>query len=182
MAHSGSVTFSGRSLLVNRIKSNMTEPLNIGWGIGTATGAANSDVALFQPAGEARTAGTSTGISTSFLADTYQVTGAITASAGRTITEVALHDTTTLASTGTLAASITASATSVTLGSTIGPTAGNFYAQVNNEAVLVTGGQNTSVFTITRAQFGSAKIASPVGLPTLRASTSNTAATSMSRG
>ena len=155
MAHSGSVTFSGRSILVNRIKANGTEPLNIGWGIGTATGAANSDVALFQPSTEARTAGTSTGISTSFLADTYQVTGSITATAGRTITEVALHDTSTLAGTGTLAASITASATSVTLGSTIGPTTGNFYVQMNNEVALVTGGQNTSVFTITRAQFGS---------------------------
>lgn len=155
MAHLGSVTFSGRSILVNRLKGNMTEPLNIGWGIGTATGALNSDVALFQPSTEARTAGTSTGISTSFLADTYQVTGAITATAGRTITEVALHDTSTLAATSTLTASITASATSATLGATVGPTAGNFYAQINNEAVLVTGGQNTAVWTLTRGQFNS---------------------------
>ena len=156
MAHTASVTFPGRSLLCNRLKGNMTEPLNIGWGIGTVTGAANSDVALFAPAGEARTAGASTAITTSFLADTYQVTGSITATAAKSITEVGLYDTTTLAATSTLAASMTASVLSVTLGATIGPTAGNFYAQVNNECLLVTGGQNTSVWTVTRAQFNSA--------------------------
>ena len=159
MAHTGSVTFSGRSLLVNRIKGVMTEPLNIHWGLGNGvtanTAAANSDVGLFQPSPEARTAGTSTGISTSFLADTYQVTGAITATAARTITEVGLFDTSTLAATGTIAATLTSGALSVTLGSTIGPTTNNFYIQMENECALVTGGQNTSVFTITRGQFGS---------------------------
>ena len=155
MAHTGSVTFSGRSLLVNRIKGNMTEPLNIGWGVGTQTGAANSDVNLFAPAGEARTAGTSTGISTSFLADTYQVTGSITATAARTITEVGLFDTTTLSPTTTLAANATSVATSITLGAAIGPTTNNFYVQLLGECLLVTGGQNTTLITVTRGQFNS---------------------------
>jgi hypothetical protein len=155
MAHTGSVTFSGRSILVTRLRGTGAEPLNIGWGTGTATGHANSDVNLFVPGSETRVAGTSTGVSTSFLADTYQVTGAITAAGAKTITEVGLFDTTTLSGTATLAASITASATSATLSATIGPTTLNFYGQVGNECVLVTGGQNTSVLTITRAQLGS---------------------------
>ena len=159
MANAATVTMPGRSILVNRTRGSGTEPLNIGWGTGTQTASTNANVNLFVPGGEARTAGTSSGISTSFLADTYKVTGSITATAAKTITEVGLFDTTTLSGTSTLSASITASATSLTMAAAIGPASGNFYIQLGGstggETALVTAGQNTSIFTITRAALGS---------------------------
>ena len=161
MTTGASVCFSGRSIIVNRLRGSGTEALNIGWGTGNGvTGASNANVNMFQPATEARTAGTSSGISTSFLADTYKVTGSITATAAKTITEVALFDTTTLSPTTTLFASATASATSITLAAAIGPTTGNFYIELGGlvtggETVLVTGGQNTTLVTIVRGQLGS---------------------------
>jgi hypothetical protein len=48
--------------------------------------------ASFTPAAEARVVGASTYSTGSFLADTYMVTGSITASAGKTITEAGLFD------------------------------------------------------------------------------------------
>lgn len=168
MANASVVTYSGRSILWGRMKGLGAEPLNIGWGISTTTASANPDVNLFSPATETRVAGTSTCVTTNQLADTWQVTGTLTCLvSGKTITEAGLFDTTTLSPTTTLATTITSAAqTSVTLGAAIGPTSLNFYAQILNEVVLVTGGQNTTVITFTRGTLGSSAASSyPVGTP-----------------
>lgn len=161
MANLATATFSGRSLIWGRMKGLMSEGKNIGWGTGTATGSTNANVNLFGPATEARTAGTSSLISTTQLADTYQVVGSITCAVGaKTITEVGLFDTTTLSTTTTLAASLTASATSATFGANPGPTTGNYYVQLGTpalasaETILVTGANSTTL-TISRGALGS---------------------------
>jgi hypothetical protein len=157
MANSATATYAGRSLIWAFVKAagSPTEPKNIGWGSGATTASANQDVALFGPQTEARVAGTSSLVSTSFLADTYQVTGTITATNAKTITEAGLFDTTTAASTSTLTSSQAVGATTITLGATIGPASGNFYIQVENEVELVTSGQGTGTLTVVRAQLGS---------------------------
>lgn len=156
MANAATATYPGRSIIWNRLKGSGTEPKNIQWGDSTNTGSANSDVNLFKPQTEARTAGTSTLTTTTQLADTYQVTGSITCAVGaKTITEVGLFDTTTASPTTTLAASLTASATVATIGSVSGfPTSGNYYAQVEKEVLLVTGANSTTL-TATRGALGS---------------------------
>jgi hypothetical protein len=167
MANNATATYSGRSLLWALVKqqNSPTEPKNIAWGTSTDTGAANPDVALFGPQTEARVAGTSTFVTTSYLADTYQVSGTITCLVGaKTITEAGLFDTTTAASSTTIATSSQSSgATTITLTATIGPSSNNFYIQVDNEVQLVTGGQNTTTFTVTRAQLSSTAAAHAIG-------------------
>lgn len=158
MANAAVATFSGRSLIWGRMKGLMSEGKNIGWGTGAispVTGAANPNVNLFVPATEARTAGTSSLISTTQLADTYLVVGSITCATGaKTITEVGLFDTTTLSTTTTLAASLTASATTATFGANPGPTTGNYYVQTGLETILVTGANSTTL-TVARGAIGS---------------------------
>jgi hypothetical protein len=91
MANASVNTYSGRSILWNRMKGSGTEGKNIGWGDSSVTGSAAPNVNLFKPQTEARTVGTSTLASTSFLADTYQVVGTITCAVGaKTITEAGL--------------------------------------------------------------------------------------------
>lgn len=166
MANAATATYAGRSLIWAFVKAagSPTEPKNIGWGDSSVTGSANSDVALFKPQTETRVAGTSSLVSTSFLADTYQVTGTITATNAKTITEAGLFDTTTAASTTTIAsASQSSGATTITLTATIGPASGNFYIQVENEVELVTAGQGGTTMTVTRAQLGSSAAAHAIG-------------------
>jgi hypothetical protein len=166
MANSATATFAGRSLIWAFVKAagSPTEPKNIGWGSGATTASANADVALFGPATEARVAGTSSLVSTSYLADTYQVTGTITATNAKTITEAGLFDTTTASSTTTIATSSQAAgATTITLTATIGPASGNFYIQVENEVELVTAGQGGTTMTVVKAQLGSTSAAHAVG-------------------
>jgi len=169
MANSATATFSGRSLLWALVKNqgSPTEPKNIGWGDSTVTASANANVALFKPQTEARVAGTSTMISTSQLADTYQVTGTITCLVGtKTITEAGLFDTTTAASSTTIATSSqSAAATTITLTATIGPATNNFYIQVENETELVTAGQGSTTMTVTRSVLGSTAAAHQTGVP-----------------
>lgn len=149
-------TYSGRSILWARMRGLGSEAKNIGWGTGSQTGSANGNVNLFAPATEARTAGTSTMVSTTFLADTYQVIGTVVcANAGKTITEMGLFDTTTLSPTTTISNSLTTATTSITIGSGTGlPGSGNYYMQLANETVLVTAGQGTTTLTVQRAQLG----------------------------
>lgn len=163
MANASVNTYPGRTILWRRMKGSGTEANNIGWGdvATTVTGSANSNVNLFKPQTEARTAGTSTLASsntgTPTLGDVYQVTGTITcASAGKNITEAALFDTTSLSNNTTVAVSMTNSQTTISIGA-IGsfPTTGNYYAQLENETVLVAGANATSL-TITRGRLGSA--------------------------
>jgi len=167
MANAATATYAGRSLLWALVKQQNapTEPKNIAWGDSAVTASANPDVALFKPQTEARVAGTSTFVTTSFLADTYQVTGTITCLVGgKTITEAGLFDTTTAASTTTIATSSQSSgATTITLGAAIGPSSNNFYIQVENEVELVTGGQNTTTMTVTRGQLSSTAAAHAIG-------------------
>ena len=166
MANSATATYPGRSIIWAFVKAagSPTEPKNIGWGTGATTASANSDVALFGPQTEARVAGTSSLVQTSFLADTYQVTGTITATNSKTITEAGLFDTTSAASTTTIATSSqSAAATTITLTATIGPASGNFYIQTENECQLVTSGQGSTTMTVVRAQLGSAAAAHAVG-------------------
>lgn len=169
MPNAATATFSGRSLLWGRMKGLMTEAKNIGWGAsGLVTGSANGNVALFAPATEARTVGSSSLVSSApatNLADTYQVTGTLTcAVAAKTITEVGLFDSATAAVSTTLTASLTAGATSMTVGANPGPTTGNYYAQINNETVLVTGAASTTL-TIARGQLGTTAAAQAAGSP-----------------
>jgi len=156
MANLAVATFSGRSIIWNRIKGNGTEPLNVGWGTqATTTGSVSGNVNLWTPATEARTSGVSSLISTTQLADTYKVIASITCAVGaKTITEVGMFDTSTLSTTTTLAASLTASATSITFGANPGPTSGNYYIQLsNNETVLATGANSTTL-TVSRGALG----------------------------
>ena len=158
MANAATVTWAGRSIIWALVKGvgSPTEPKNIGWGISADTASANSDVALFGPQTEARVAGTSSLVTTSFLADTYQVTGTITClTTAKTITEAGLFDTTNAASTSTLSATQTAAATTVSVAASIGPATGTFYIQIDNEVQLVTTGAGGTVFTVTRSQLGS---------------------------
>jgi len=89
------ITTKGREILARRIKGELTEPLNIAWGIGTTppalgnTGLQTEDVT----AGYVRLAGVSSIVTISTLNDTYQVSGALTALAALTITEWGLFDT-----------------------------------------------------------------------------------------
>ena len=159
MANAATATYAGRSLIWAFVKAagSPTEPKNIGWGdpASTLTASANADVALFKPQTEARVAGTSSLTTTSYLADTYQVTGTITATNAKTITEAGLFDTTTAASTSIIATtSQSAAATTITLSATIGPASGNFYIQVENEVELVTAGQGAATLTVVRGQLG----------------------------
>lgn len=177
MANASVATYSGRSILWSRVKGNGTEPKNIGWGTaqspsGTTTlitASANPDVNLFDPSTESRVAGTSTLITTTDLADTYQVTGTLTCLvANKTIAEAGLFDTTTLSPTSTVAATIgSTTLSSLTLGATTGswPATGNFFCQCENEVVLVNGGQGTTVVTVLRGQLSSTAATHPVGAP-----------------
>lgn len=169
MANAATATYAGRSIIWSRVKgATATEPKNIGWGDSLVTQSANPDVNLFKPQTEARTAGTSTAITTSQLADTYQVTGSITCATGsKTITEAGLFDTTTLSPTTTLAATLAIGASSMSLGSATGlPSSGNYYMQIENEVVLVTAGQTTTLQTISRGQLGSAAAGHAASTPT----------------
>jgi hypothetical protein len=168
MANAAVATYSGRSIMWARVRGLGTEPKNIKWGTSAVTASANPDVALFAPATETGVAGTSTMVSTTQLADTYQVVGTLTALVGaKTITEAVLSDTVTLSGTTTIATSSqSAGATTVTVTSgaaLVG--AGNFYIQVANEVELVTGGQGTNTLTVTRGQLGSAAAAHAIGVP-----------------
>jgi hypothetical protein len=101
------------------------------------------------------------------LGDTYQVTGTLTCLVGaKTITEAILSDTTTLSGTTTIATSSQAAgATTLTLAAGANlPTSGNFYIQLENEVQLVTAGQNTNTFTVTRGALGSASAAHAIGV------------------
>lgn len=169
MANAAVATFPGRTILWNRVRGNGTEPKNFGWGDSTVTASASPDVNMFKPQTEARTAGTSTITTTSFLGDTYSVSGTITCAVGaKTITEVGLFDTTTLSPRTTVASSMTASATTVSLAAAVAgtPTTGRYYRQIENEVVLVTAGQSSTTETIVRGRLGSTSAVHSSGVTT----------------
>lgn len=155
MANATTATWAGRSILTGLVRGLGTEPKNLKWGTGTNTGSANADVALFTPATETGAVGTSTLVSTSFLADTYQVSGTLTCLVGaKTITEASLSDTVTLSGTTTLVGlSVTAAANtgSVAAGANL---VANAYAQIENEVMLILA-VNSNTITMSRGQLGS---------------------------
>jgi hypothetical protein len=166
LAYAVTNTYPGRSIIWNRLKGNGAEPKNCQWGTGNGvTGAANANVNLFAPATESRIAGTSSLVTTNDLADTYQVVSTITcAGAAKTITEEGWFDSATASPTGTLAASLTAAGTSITLGAAPSATTGNAYGQIGNETVLVTLA-NSATLAISRGQLGSPSAAASIGAP-----------------
>src|SRR5579864_8113760 len=103
------MTYGGAAISTNRLNGGGTAPVNAGWGLnpGAAT-TAITDTALFDPAPEARVAGTFTQQTTAANVpnDTAQVVATITASSTRAITEFGLFDTATAAPQTTLGATI----------------------------------------------------------------------------
>lgn len=92
------VVNSGKDYLVTLIKLASrpgTEPAAVAWGTGT-TAEALTQTALVTESAEARTAGTSSQVTTSTTNDSYQVVGTITATATRAITESGLFNSTTV--------------------------------------------------------------------------------------
>lgn len=81
----------GKEIYNDRLRGVGTEPNFIAWGTGAGT-AAITDTTLFTESAEARVSGTSSKQTTSTTNDTYRVTGTMTASAGRTITNAGLFD------------------------------------------------------------------------------------------
>jgi hypothetical protein len=144
------------------------EPRQLGWGTGgVGTGApytaAKTDVAAFREAAEARVAGTSSQVTTTYTNDTYQVAGTLTSGSAQTIAEVLLSDsgtkpfsTTVAAGGGTVIGS--SSATAMNTAASYTPANGT-YVQVDTEVMQVTAGTGTTALTVTRGQNGSAAIA-----------------------
>jgi len=159
-------TYSGRSIEWARVKGLGAEPKNIFWGTGVASAnltgnASNSDVNFWVPrTQEARVAATSTLITTTFLADTYQLVGTITClTAPGNITEFGAFDTAAaLSPTTTLSGNITNATTgNVTVGNIATfPNTGNFYFQIDNEVLVGNFSGNTSLNIISRGALGSA--------------------------
>lgn len=84
----------GKAIIAGRMfgaTPTQLEPKYIGWGTGAGAGGAGStDVST--AGAEARTAGTSSMVTTSVTNDTHQVLGTITATSGKTVTNVGLFD------------------------------------------------------------------------------------------
>lgn len=166
MANAAVNTASGKTILWKRMKGQGTEANNIGWGdaVSPVTGSANSNVNMFKPQTEARTVGSSSLGTSAQLGDIYIVIGTITCTnAGKTITEAGLFDTTTASPLTTVAVSMTAAQTTISIGTATGITSGNYYAQVENETILVAGAAATSL-TITRGRLGSTSAAHASGV------------------
>lgn len=153
-------TSRARDLITSWINGGTpTAPKAVGWGINaTNPTAAASDVAPFQEAAEARVTGTSSIVTGTTTNDTYQVVGTITSASGQTINESILGLTTTKPQSTTLSAAITTTgATSISVTSASGfPGSGNYAIQIDSEVLLVTGGQGTTTWTVTRGYNGSA--------------------------
>lgn len=84
----------GKAIISGRMfgsTPSQAEPRHLGWGTGAGAGGASStDVST--AAAEARTAGTSSQVTTTQTNDTHQVVGTITATGTKTITNVGLFD------------------------------------------------------------------------------------------
>lgn len=152
-------TYRARDLITSWLGgSAVTAPKAIGWGVNaTNPTAAASDVAPFQEAVEARVTGTATQATSTTANDTFQVVGTITSASGQTINESIIALTTAKPQSTTLAAAITTTGqTSIQVTSAAGfPGSGNYCFQVDGEVILVTAGQGTTTWTVTRGYNGS---------------------------
>lgn len=168
MANANVVTWTGRSIINQRINGSGTAPINVGWGTGGSqttstyvTGSAATDVNLFAASNnEPRASGAVTFANTgsaNTLTDTMIVIATLTASQAHTINEVALFDSATSLSPQVTMATLTSGATSASAGATmtqaLPPTSNAYYAQIENEVVLVTG-NTAGLLTMTRGVLG----------------------------
>ncbi len=116
------VTNKGKAMLADRLRTTpgtyTVSPKFVAMGVG-ATGAARTaavgDTALSTEV-ESRTTGTESVVTTSVTGDTYQVTGTITATAGRSVDEAGLFD---ASSTGNMGFSATFAVISLSSGDAI---------------------------------------------------------------
>lgn len=166
MTNNTVATYPGRGIIWSRMKGAGAEPKNIHWGTTGITGSASQNVNLFGPQTEARTAGTSSILSTTSLGDTYQVTGTIVCATGsKSIQEAGLFDAATPVSfTTTVTNSLAVGTTSLTLGTSLVGAVGNFYAQLEGETILVSGAASTTL-TVIRAQLGTTAVVHSAAVP-----------------
>ena len=116
------ITNKGRAMFADRIRTSpgtyTTSPKFVAMGTG-ATGAARTaavtDTALSTEV-ETRTSGTESVVTTTITNDTYQVTGTITATAGRSVDEAGLFD---AVSTGNMFTSATLNVVTLVSGDSI---------------------------------------------------------------
>lgn len=158
-------TFAGRSTIIGRLQGTRTEPKWVGWGDSTSGGGtivttANGDVNLFDPLPETRTNTSATAVTTTQLADTYQVVATITASASRSVREAGMFDTNTANSgttsfTGAITSGATGSQITAAQTGTFPATGVNFYCQLENEVVLAAWVDATHINLVTRGVLGS---------------------------
>lgn len=154
------LTRTGKSIISNRIKGESSEPNVVGWGLNYSTPitAAATDVGFFNEAGDARTAGTSSLITTTYTNDTYQVIGTQTAGGSREIREVGLTNSTTKPTTYVVetGSGVIGSNSSTELKTTANWEATNkTYVQIRGEVLEVESGHGTKNLTVSRAKNGS---------------------------
>lgn len=135
MPSSTAVVNTGRAIITNRITGSGTEPRYIG--VGTGATAGSSTVALTDTAltteVDSRVTGTSSRTTTSTTNDTYQVTGTFTCGAtSRTITEVGLFDSATVAGSTMFVRGVLNTAATLTNGDSVALT---FTVQVTSSVV-----------------------------------------------
>lgn len=159
------LTRTGRWVIVGRMQGStptQAEPKAVGWGLNpNALTAANTDVAPFSEASEARVSGTSSTQTTTTTSDTYQVQGTITAGGNKTIAEAFLSDSTskpTNVDTVQAASGVIGSNSGTTV---IVATGGNFTTgqsiQIRTEVLTITN-VSSNTLTVTRGQNGSTAI------------------------
>jgi hypothetical protein len=160
------VTRKGREVFTGRMigaSPTQAEPKVLAWGLDPADAftAANTDIASFQESAEARVTGTSSQVTTTTTNDTYQVTGTISASAPRAITEAALCDSTVQPAQAAVAAGgVVGSSSSTALNTAATFSLGNSnFVQIRTEVMQVTAGSGTAALTVLRAQNGTSAIA-----------------------
>lgn len=159
MATTVAFTSKGREIVTGRLigaTPTQGEPKYLGWGTGAGT-AAVTDVAPIKEASEARVTGTPTQATGTSANDTYQVVGTLTSASSQTITETVLADSASKPASTTLSAAVsTTGATTISVTSAAGfPGSGTYAIQVDSEVMLVTGGQGTTTWTVTRGANGS---------------------------
>lgn len=158
------ITRTGKSLITNLLAKTGEEPKVVAWGLNpNAVTAAATDVGLFEESAESRVAGTSALTTTSFVNDTYQVTGTLTATAERKITEAAVFNSTTKPFKTTVSAGSgiigSSSSTEVKVPATYTPK-NKTYIQVRGEVMKVEAGEGSTTLTVARGANGSTASAS----------------------
>jgi hypothetical protein len=157
MATVAVLTATGRNEVTTAMQAGTVVGKVVAWGLNPSTITATApDIGLYKESSEARTTGTASIVTTTTTNDTYQVTGTITASAGETIAEMGLFDSTTKpASTTWATAPTSTSGTTGTLTSGTGFASGAYAIDQDGEVMLLGTVSGTSVTVITRAANGS---------------------------